>query len=52
MRTLIIMNIIMILLLINVEKLEALEHYLKSLIVIIANQQESIIVLQEQIIIT
>ena len=38
MMILIIMMIIMILMMINTEKLEALEHYLKSLIEIITNQ--------------
>ena len=36
----------------NIEQLEALEHYLKSLIEIIANQWEPMTVLQEEIIIT
>ena len=36
----------------NMEKLEALEHCLKNLIEIITNQQEPMVVLQEEIIIT
>ena len=36
----------------NIEKLEALEHYLKSLIEIVTNQLEPIVVLQEEMIIT
>ena len=39
-------------LIINTEKLEVLEHYLKSLIVIITNQKEPIMLLQENKIIT
>ena len=47
------MIIIMILLLIiNTEKLEVLEHYLKSLIVINTNQSEPMIVFPEEKIIT
>ena len=53
MKILIIMIIIMILLIMmNIGNLEALEHYLKSLIVIITNQQEPMVFLQEEIIIT
>ena len=47
--------IIMILLLImimNTEKLGVLKHYLKSLIEIITNQQEPMMVLQEEEVIT
>ena len=55
MMILIIMMIIMILLLMmmmNTEKLGVLKHYLKSLIEIITNQQEPIMVLQEEEVIT
>ena len=49
----IIMIIIMILpMMMNTEKLEVLEHYLKSLIEIITNKNEPMLVLQEEIIIT
>ena len=41
-----------LLMMMNIEKLEALEHYLKSLMEIITNQQEPMVVLQEEIIIT
>ena len=52
-KTLIIMIITMILLMMmNIEKLEELEGYLKTLIVTITNQWESMVVLQEEIIIT
>ena len=40
------------LMMINIEKLEVLENYLKSLIEIIINQKLSIEVLQEKLIIT
>ena len=36
----------------NIEKLEALKHYLKSLTDIITNKYELIVVLQEEILIT
>ena len=36
----------------NIEKLEALEHYLKGLIEIITKELETTAVLQEEIIIT
>ena len=43
------MIIVMILLMMmNIEKLEALEHYLKSLIVINTNQSELMVVLKEK----
>ena len=45
----IIMNLSMMM---NTEKLEVLQHYLKSLIEIITNQSEPMEVLQEEIIIT
>ena len=49
----IIMITIMILpMMMNTEKLEVLEHYLKSLIEIITNKNEPMLVLQEEIIIT
>ena len=41
-----------VLIMINIEKLEVLEDYLKSLIEIITNQQKSIEVLREKLIIT
>ena len=53
MKILIIMMIIMILpMMVNTEKLGVLEHYLKSLIEIITNQKEPMMVLQEDEIIT
>ena len=53
MMILIIMMIIMTLpMMINTEKLGALENYLKSLIEIITNQLEAMMVLQEEEIIT
>ena len=49
MKILIIMMIIMILpMMVNTEKLGVLEHYLKSLIEIITNQREPMMVLQEK----
>ena len=41
-----------VLIMINIEKLEVLEDYLKSLIEIITNQQKLIEVLREKLIIT
>ena len=41
-----------LLMMINTEKLEVLEHCLENLIVIITNQQEPMMVLQEKRIIT
>ena len=35
----------------NIEQMEALEHYLKSLIVIITNQEEPMVAFQEEIMI-
>ena len=53
MKTLIIMMIIMILpMMINTEKLEVLEHYLKGLIKINTNHEKLMIGLQEEKIIT
>ena len=46
------MIIMILLMMMNTEKLEALEDYLRGLIEIITNQQELIVVLQEEIIIT
>ena len=37
---------------VNTAKLGVLEHYLKNLIEIITNQEETMVVLQEEIIIT
>ena len=54
MKNLIIIKSLMyrMLMMINIEKLEVLENYLKSLIEIIINQKLSIEVLQEKLIIT
>ena len=46
------MIIMILLMMMNTEKLEALEDYLRGLIEIITNQQELIVVLQEEIKIT
>ena len=54
MKNLIVIKSLMyrMLMMINIEKLEVLENYLKSLIEIIINQKLSIEVLQEKLIIT
>ena len=53
MKTLITMIMVMILLMMkNTEKMGVLEHYLKNLIEILANQQETMVVLPEEIIVT
>ena len=54
MKNLIVIKSLMykMLMMINIEKLEMLENYLKSLIEIIINQKLSIEVLQEKLIIT
>ena len=51
MKILMIMITIMIMMMVNTKQLEALEHYLKSLIEIITNQQELMLVLMEEMII-
>ena len=47
-----IIMILLLMMMMNTEKLGVLKHYLKSLIEIITNQQEPMMVLQEEEVIT